>query len=236
MTITYLDEKPGVQQTGAETNVPALAAGMVAEPLMPVMPVAEPVFSEKSVRMLLPEMPKRGRGRPAKNKLVAPAPIKRGRGRPPKNKLETVVPVKRGRGRPKANPGPGRPAKLKRGRPAKSETDIRLKRKQLTKKAKTTMTTTISSENRRGRKSEGKTCKLVCLITGTTRTAGSGYLSSKPVEFRSNYISRPALKLLRQGLTVQQVRQQLQQGMELAEPSSEALQSAIAINGKHKKQ
>jgi len=217
MTITYLDEKPGTQQTSAETNVPALAAGMVAEPLMPAIAVAAPVFSQKSERMLQPEMPKRGRGRP------------------PKNKMEKSAPVKRGRGRPKAHRGPGRPPKLKRGRPAKSKMESRIKRKPSTKKAKTSMTTTISSENRRGRKSEGKTCKLVCLITGTTRTAGSGYLSSKPVEFRSNYISRPALKLLRQGLTVQQVRQQLQQGMDLAEISNDALQSAIALNGKHKR-
>ena len=35
-----------------------------------------------------------------------------------------------------------------------------------------------ATETRRGRKSEGKTAKLVCLITGSTRTAGSGYLST----------------------------------------------------------
>lgn len=92
-----------------------------------------------------------------------------------------------------------------------------------------------STENRRGRKSEGKTAKLVCLITGTTRTAGSGYLSTKPAEFRSQYISRPALKLLRQGLNVQQVREQLNAVAGLPEISPEVLNSAIAINGKHKK-
>ena len=92
-----------------------------------------------------------------------------------------------------------------------------------------------NTETRRGRKSEGKTCKLVCLITGTTRTAGSGYLGTKPAEFKSQYISRPALKLLRQGLTVQQVREQLSIGAGLPDISPEVLQSAINLNGKHKK-
>jgi len=94
---------------------------------------------------------------------------------------------------------------------------------------------TSTTETRRGRKSEGKTAKLVCLITGATRTAGSGYLSTKPAEFRSQYICRPALKLLRQGLNVQQVREQLSSGAGLPEISPEVLQSAITINGKHKK-
>ena len=92
-----------------------------------------------------------------------------------------------------------------------------------------------NTETRRGRKSEGKTCKLVCLITGTTRTAGSGYLGTKPAEFKSQYISRPALKLLRQGLNVQQVREQLSAGAGLPDISNEVLQSAINLNGKHKK-
>lgn len=92
-----------------------------------------------------------------------------------------------------------------------------------------------NTETRRGRKSEGKTCKLVCLITGTTRTAGSGYLGTKPAEFKSQYISRPALKLLRQGLNVQQVREQLSAGSGLPDISPEVLQSAINLNGKHKK-
>ena len=92
-----------------------------------------------------------------------------------------------------------------------------------------------NTETRRGRKSEGKTCKLVCLITGTTRTAGSGYLGTKPAEFKSQYISRPALKLLRQGLNVQQVREQLSIGAGLPDISMEVLQSAINLNGKHKK-
>jgi len=92
-----------------------------------------------------------------------------------------------------------------------------------------------NTETRRGRKSEGKTCKLVCLITGTTRTAGSGYLGTKPAEFKSQYISRPALKLLRQGLNVQQVREQLSIGDGLPDISMEVLQSAINLNGKHKK-
>lgn len=94
---------------------------------------------------------------------------------------------------------------------------------------------TTSTETRRGRKSEGKTAKLICLITGSTRTAGSGYLNTKPAEFRSQYISRPALKLLRQGMTVPQVREALKSPAGLPEISPEVLQSAINLNGKHKK-
>jgi hypothetical protein len=217
MTITYLDEKPDAKQNTAETTVPALAAEPLMKSLMPAI-VPQPAISEKSVRMLQPILPKRGRGRPPKAQMERPVKTHRGRGRPPKADHDPVLPLKRGR-----------------GRPPKVIVESRIERKQSTKKVKQPMNTSISSENRRGRKSEGKTCKLVCLITGTTRTAGSGYLSSKPAEFRSNYISRPALKLLRQGMTVRQVREQLQQGLDMSEPAPDLLQSAIAINGKHKK-
>lgn len=204
MTITYLDDKQGMQD--AATTVPALEGTMVNPMTSPS--TAVPVFQNDQ---------------PVK-------PVKSKRGRPPgsRNKAETrKVP---GRA---AKKGQARPAKSK-GRRIRSITVSKTK----TRKKKTMTTEIIQStqnETRRGRKSEGKTCKLVCLITGSTRTAGSGYLSTKPTEFRSNYISRPALKLLRQGLSVQQVRQQLQQGLNLSEISPEALQNAIALNGKHKK-
>lgn len=94
--------------------------------------------------------------------------------------------------------------------------------------------TQTPSIGKRGRKSEGKTCKLVCLITGTSRTAGSGYLGTKPAEFRNQYIGRPALKLLRQGLSVSEVRTQLGQGADLGEINPDVLVNAIRINGKHK--
>lgn len=97
-----------------------------------------------------------------------------------------------------------------------------------------TPTPAPTGTSKRGRKSEGKTCKLVCLITGTSRTAGSGYLGTKPAEFRNQYIGRPALKLLRQGLSVQDVRTQLGQGTDLGEINPDVLVNAIRINGKHK--
>lgn len=209
MTITYLDDKQGM--AGAATTVPALEGTVVNPPANPVSPV--PVFQNDQ-------------------------PVKSKRGRPPgsRNKPRTKT-----KGMHGSRKGPGRPSKSKRGRPAKTKgRHVRsiTVNKTKTRKNKTMTTETATpttNETRRGRKSEGKTCKLVCLITGSTRTAGSGYLSTKPTEFRSNYISRPALKLLRQGLSVQQVRQQLQQGLNLSEISSEALQNAIALNGKHKK-
>jgi len=204
MTITYLDDKQGMQD--AATTVPALEGTMV-NPMQMCNP-AVPVYQNDQ-----PVKSKRGRPKGSRNKATrAKSRAMRG-----------------------TRKGPGRAAKTKnKGRRIRSITVSKTK----TRKKKTMTTETIQStqnETRRGRKSEGKTCKLVCLITGSTRTAGSGYLSTKPTEFRSNYISRPALKLLRQGLSVQQVRQQLQQGLNLNEISPEALQNAIALNGKHKK-
>lgn len=118
------------------------------------------------------------------------------------------------------------------------ETKIKKERKEnmQTNQEQQTQTETQAptSTSKRGRKSEGKTCKLVCLITGTSRTAGSGYLGTKPAEFRNQYIGRPALKLLRQGLSVQEVRTQLGQGADLGEINPDVLVNAIRINGKHK--
>jgi len=208
MTITYLDEKQGL--AGAATTVPALegvAANAAASSNIPV-------FQNDSTVMIA----KRGRPKGSRNKTTrATAGYRKGPGRPPKNKKR-------------------RSSKSKRGNRVRNITIRKIKpRKKKNMTTETSTTTTTINETRRGRKSEGKTCKLVCLITGSTRTAGSGYLSTKPSEFRSNYISRPALKLLRQGLTVQQVRQQLQQGINLNDISAEALQTAIQLNGKHKK-
>lgn len=207
MTITYLDEKPGMQNPA--TTVPALEGTMVN----PLASPTTPVFQNDQ-------------------------PVKSKRGRPPGSRNATVR--SKARTNKGSRKGPGRPAKIKsKGRRVRSitvnKTKSTRKNKTMTTETATASPTPTTNETRRGRKSEGKTCKLVCLITGSTRTAGSGYLSTKPTEFRSNYISRPALKLLRQGLTVQQVRQQLQQGLNLSEISSEALQTAITLNGKHKK-
>lgn len=205
MTITYLDGKP---------DAASMHDPVTTVPALEGAPVAS--LQNQVSQNIQPVLKVAKRGRP---------PGSRNKAR--NQKRETTGRNKR---------GPGRPAKA-RGK--NRERSIRIKTNKTTKKEKKHMTTeTITqtnTENRRGRKSEGKTCKLVCLITGSTRTAGSGYLSTKPSEFRSNYISRPALKLLRQGLNVRQVREQLQQGLNLAEPAAEVLQNAIALNGKHKK-
>lgn len=58
--------------------------------------------------------------------------------------------------------------------------------------------------------------KLTCLVTGKTRNSNIKYIDAKAVRLGidvdsiiKNYVSRDALKLLRQGKTVEQVRQEL---------------------------
>jgi hypothetical protein len=76
------------------------------------------------------------------------------------------------------------------------------------------------------------TPKLVCIITGTTRLTNAKYIATKPEGFVQNYISRPALKLLRQNKAVSEVRTALNVTTELPSISDSALQNAIKINGK----
>jgi len=76
------------------------------------------------------------------------------------------------------------------------------------------------------------TPKLVCIITGTTRLTNAKYIASKPQGFVQNYISRPALKLLRQGKTITEVRSTLNVTASLPSISDSSLQNAIKINGK----
>jgi hypothetical protein len=80
------------------------------------------------------------------------------------------------------------------------------------------------------------TPRLACIVTGKSRLTNAKYLASKPEGFVTNYISRPALKLLRTGKNVQQVRAEL--GVtEITTPISDsAIQNAIKINGKWSKQ
>jgi hypothetical protein len=80
------------------------------------------------------------------------------------------------------------------------------------------------------------TPRLVCIITGKIRLTNAKYLASKPSGFVTNYISRPALKLLRAGKTVQQVRAELGVTDVTSSISDSALQNAIKINGKWSKQ
>ena len=57
--------------------------------------------------------------------------------------------------------------------------------------------------------------RLTCMITGTTRNTNAAYLEKKAdmvgsaEKYTSNYISRTAARMLRQGLTVEQIRQEL---------------------------
>lgn len=76
------------------------------------------------------------------------------------------------------------------------------------------------------------TPKLVCIVTGATRLTNAKYIASKPTSFVGNYISRPALKLLRQGLKLNEVRTQLNVDSSIPSVSESALQNAIKINGK----
>lgn len=86
-----------------------------------------------------------------------------------------------------------------------------------------------------------KTPLLKCLIVGNERLTNRKYLEEKSTaagvsvsEYLGLYVSRPALKLLRLGKTVAEVRAELKAVS--AEPiSDELLQKAIKMNGKHKK-
>lgn len=84
------------------------------------------------------------------------------------------------------------------------------------------------------------TPKLTCIITGKSRLTNQAYLESKAEkagsveEYLRHYISRPALKLLRSGKSVQEARQTLGITGYNQPVSTELLQRAIAINGKHR--
>lgn len=84
------------------------------------------------------------------------------------------------------------------------------------------------------------TPKLTCIITGKSRLTNQAYLESKAdkagsvEEYLRHYISRPALKLLRSGKSVQETRQTLGVTDYNQSVSTELLQRAIAVNGKHR--
>jgi len=91
-------------------------------------------------------------------------------------------------------------------------------------------------------KSTEATPKLVCNITGKERATNIKYLESKATrvgisvdELVSNYVSRDALKLLRQGNSVEFVRSTL--GVtNMPAIDSEFAQRLVRFNGKHKQQ
>lgn len=88
--------------------------------------------------------------------------------------------------------------------------------------------------------------KLNCLVTGNSRTSNIKYLEAKAIRLGvdadtliNNYVSRNALKLLRTGKTVEQVRAELgtAAGVTLSMPAAK-VEELIRINskGKHSQQ
>ena len=84
------------------------------------------------------------------------------------------------------------------------------------------------------------TPRLTCIITSKSRLTNQAYLESKAgkagsvEEYLRLYVSRPALKLLRSGKSVQEVRQILNVTDYNTPVSTETLQRAIVSNGKHR--
>lgn len=84
--------------------------------------------------------------------------------------------------------------------------------------------------------------KLTCLVTGKTRNSNIKYLDAKAVRLGvdvdtiiKSYVSRDALKLLRQGKTIEQVRQELgtAEGF-VSSTSSINLEELLRLNSKGK--
>ncbi|NBW57876.1 hypothetical protein EBR43_08870 [bacterium] len=80
--------------------------------------------------------------------------------------------------------------------------------------------------------SRNVTPKLTCIVTGAARLTNAKYIASKPEGFVSNYISRAALKLLRQGKSLSEVRTALNVDSSVPTVNDSKLQAAIKINGK----
>lgn len=85
------------------------------------------------------------------------------------------------------------------------------------------------------------TPKLRCIITGNERLTNRAYLTQKAAatdgdveKFLSLYISRPALKHLRKGKTVEETRHALVSNC-TDEISAELLDEALKLNGKWSK-
>ena len=87
--------------------------------------------------------------------------------------------------------------------------------------------------------------KLTCMITGKSRNTNTAYLDKKAqnagsVEsFVENYVSRSAAKLLRQGMTVDQVRAELEVNPQYSEDNpvtDQRAKDALNINGKRERQ
>ena len=85
------------------------------------------------------------------------------------------------------------------------------------------------------------TPKLTCIVTGQTRFTNQEYLDMKiPIagsieRFVKHYICSDAMKMLREGATVKDVRSKMKLGQDLPEPSENMMKVAMELNGKRAK-
>jgi hypothetical protein len=100
---------------------------------------------------------------------------------------------------------------------------------------------TIPNTTETGRTPRVVTPKLTCIVTGKSRLTNKTYLESKATAagttvegYLGNYISREALRLLRQGKSLTETRTELN-ATATTSLTDEALQAAIRLNGKWSK-
>lgn len=101
--------------------------------------------------------------------------------------------------------------------------------------------TTNETETVPARAPRVTTPKLRCIITGKERLTNKSYLETKAAAagtdvagYLNNYISREALRLLRQGKSLADTRAELN-ATATGDISGEVLQAAIKLNGKWSK-
>jgi hypothetical protein len=100
------------------------------------------------------------------------------------------------------------------------------------------MQTLVQEQETNTRKSPSP--KLTCVITGTTRPTNEKYLQSKAdkrgisvQEFVENYAGKQAVKRLRAGYSVEDVRREL--NAEVTTPiTDEMVKNILRVNGKSK--
>lgn len=102
-----------------------------------------------------------------------------------------------------------------------------------------------SAATEKAKSSRVVTPKLICIITGASRFTNKEYLDAKAAaagsrkRFLEHYVSSDAMKLLREGKTVSDIRTALkvkpEDIKEVGTPSAETLKVALEINGKRAK-
>lgn len=102
-----------------------------------------------------------------------------------------------------------------------------------------------SAEATKAKSSRVVTPKLVCIITGQSRFTNKEYLDAKAAtagsrkRFLEHYICSDAMKLLREGKTIADIRTALKVKPEdikdVGTPSQETLKTSLEINGKRAK-